>query len=434
MDSGKPVRLLCSADLHLGRYPSRIPTGRRELSVEYIWERLVDYAIDEGVDALVLAGDLVDQDNKFFESFAPLERGLKRLGKADIPTFAVAGNHDYDVLPRLAEVLDPDTFRLLGRGGRWEEATLTRSGVPVLGFLGWSFSDKVERESPLRNVPQPRSDIPVLGLVHGDLNADRSRYAPLAESDLRRVPVASWLLGHIHRPAVSDHRAGCILYPGSLQPLDPGEQGDHGAFLLEVHSDGAVHARQVHLATVKYAECEVDLTGVDKEDDFNGTVVKVLRAKLEQELEGSDTLRHVVYRPRYVGRTAIDRQIDALHAHARLNCKVPVGEAHATLDDHTLATRPDLDLGELAAGRGPISELARMLITFESDETLADLGDLLREVGSALGSITRASAYLPLAEHGYAGEPDEPEILRLLARQSRLLLDELIVQARGGDA
>src|SRR5690606_6798408 len=116
------------------------------------------------------------------------------------------------------------------------------------------------------------------------------------------------------------------------------------------------------------------------------------------------------------------------------NCKVPVGEAHATLDDHTLATRPDLDLGELAAGRGPISELARMLITFESDETLADHGDLLREVGSALGSITRASAYLPLAEHGYAGEPDEPEILRLLARQSRLLLDELIVQARGGDA
>ncbi len=432
MQSDSPVRLLCTADLHLGRYPSRIPIGKHELSVEFVWERIIDYAVTEQVDALVLAGDVVDEDNKFFESFGALERGLKRLEDAGIHTFAVSGNHDFDVLPRLNQVLCPDRFHLIGEDGTWETATLTRDGKPAIEFLGWSFPSRRVRTSPLHDVPEPRGDVPVIGLVHGDLNAEASPYAPLAESDLKRVPVAAWVLGHLHRASKIDHRSGCILYAGSPQPLDPGETGDHGPYVLEVHPNGRVDARQVQLATLKYAACDVNLSDVASADDFESVVLTVIRDRLQSEIEENVRLKHVVYRPHYVGRTTIERDIDKLHAQVRIKLDVPVGDAFATIDTFTIATRPAVDLAELLKAGGPLSELAGLLLRLERGDDDEVLRPLLRDVVISLESISRASAYSPLREHGYADDPDMSDVKKMLARQGMLLLDELVSQTRRG--
>src|SRR5690606_1937215 len=100
---GGHVRILCAGDLHLGRRSSRVPwdgDGAAGSCAE-AWMRLVECAIRERVDLVALSGDLVDHDNRWFEAFGPLERGLKRLADAGIPVYAVAGNHDYDTLPHL---------------------------------------------------------------------------------------------------------------------------------------------------------------------------------------------------------------------------------------------------------------------------------------------------------------------------------------------
>ena len=85
-----------------------------------MWEMIVDRAITETVDAVALSGDIVDQDNRFFEATGPLERGILLLASKGIHTFAVSGNHDYDVLHRLADSIGSEHFHLLGRGGQWE--------------------------------------------------------------------------------------------------------------------------------------------------------------------------------------------------------------------------------------------------------------------------------------------------------------------------
>lgn len=432
MSNAEPIRLLCTADLHLGRYPSRVPIGNRELSVEHVWDGIVDYAIDAPVDALVLAGDLVDEDNKFFESFGPLERGLRHLQEAGIRAYAVAGNHDYDVLPRLNDVLSPEFFHLLGQGGRWEEAVLTRDDRPVLGFLGWSFPTRRHRMTPLDDVPSPRTDIPVIGIVHGDLYAEPSPYAPLAVTDLKQVPVASWVLGHVHTASRADHRSGCILYPGSPQALDPGETGNHGPYILDVHPDGRVDVEQIPLGTVKYAACDVDLSDVQSPEEFESGVVKAVRDALQEEVDANEHLRHVVYRPRYVGRTSVEADIEKLHEQVRAKLEVPAGAAYATVDGFRAETRSAVDLSELSSGSGPLSELARLLLCLETGEGGEDVRPLVRSVMSSIGSITRASAYSPLREHDYAEDPDEAEAKKMLRRQGMLLLDELVSQTRSG--
>ena len=432
MNLAEPVRLLCTADLHLGRYPSRIPIGKTELSVGYVWDRMIDYAIQKEIDALVLAGDVVDHENRFFESYGLLERGLRRLAEAGIHTYAVAGNHDYDVLPRLHQVLNPQFFHFLGADGRWEEAVLTRDGEPVLGFLGWSFTSRTERSSPLADVPNPRSDVPVIGVVHGDLNAKSSVYAPLLESDLNRVSVASWILGHIHLPSMLDHRAGFILYPGSPQPLDPGEMGDHGPYIVDVHPDRRVEMQQVVMGSVKYATCDVNLGDVDGPEAFEGRVLVAIRDGCRREVDARDGLRHVVYRPRYVGRTAVEREIERLHAHAQANLEISVGEAAATIDKFTVATTPPVDLDIISEAGGPLSELAQMMLLLEKGEIDGELRPLVRDIVTSLERVARSSAYSPLREHGYADDSEETDVTIMLRRQGMLLLDELMSQTRTG--
>src|ERR1700761_9763949 len=138
-------RVLCSADLHVGRGPSRIGAlDPASASCAAMVGHLVRMAIDLRVDAVALAGDLVDRANHYFEAFGPLLEGLKKLSQAEIDVVCVGGNHDFDVLPRLAADLKSDRLHFLGAGGKWETATLRRptaqnpNGEPYLNLVGWS--------------------------------------------------------------------------------------------------------------------------------------------------------------------------------------------------------------------------------------------------------------------------------------------------------
>jgi hypothetical protein len=141
------ARLLCTGDLHVGRFPSYVPPDDRSLSVEAKWSRTVDRVIQEAVDAVVLTGDVADEDNKLFEAFGPLKDGVECLAAAGVRTFAVAGNHDYDALHRLADLLDPSAFTLLeafGNGGAFATSTAQTAGYAVQasfgGLLGPGFA------------------------------------------------------------------------------------------------------------------------------------------------------------------------------------------------------------------------------------------------------------------------------------------------------
>ena len=211
----QPESPLVTGDLHLGRRSARLPAALandRRGSAVAAWERVVQLALDRRVEAVVLTGDVVDRENRYYEAVGPLAAGISRLAAAGIDTVAVAGNHDFDVLPRLARVLGEPRFRVLGAGGSWQRAALERDGRPVLCFDGWSFPDLAFSTDPLDSYSPAPCDTPVLGVVHGEVGVVASRYAPLAVPRLRAAPVAAWLLGHIHR-------AGPIPGAGSARAL-----------------------------------------------------------------------------------------------------------------------------------------------------------------------------------------------------------------------
>src|SRR6056297_2557111 len=98
-DTQRPI--LFVGDIHIGRRPEsfaelleEVSLTPSELSPARAWEQTVEYAVDNDVRAVVLAGDVIDREQDLLEAYSAVERGAKKLQAAGIPLIAVAGNHD----------------------------------------------------------------------------------------------------------------------------------------------------------------------------------------------------------------------------------------------------------------------------------------------------------------------------------------------------
>src|SRR6476469_1482891 len=274
-DEVMAVRVLCTGDIHIGRSASKVPDAYR---CSHAWTSIVDLAISERVDLLAISGDIVDKESKSYEAIGALQDGLRRLAAAEIDTVAIAGNHDHDVLPRVASIAGTDRFDFLGRGGTWERITITRDGGRSLHVVGWSFPQEHVRTPPMPGFPGvPDDGVPVLGLVHGEVGNARSHYAPIIADELWAQRVDFWLLGHIHVPrAYQSASGGQALYPGSPYAMDPGEEGVHGVWLVSFEPGQPVAPELIAISPVRYVSTSIDLSGVADESEFQRAMADAL--------------------------------------------------------------------------------------------------------------------------------------------------------------
>lgn len=430
------ARLLVSGDFHLGRYPSRVPADAPGLDVASIVRSLVDAALERRVDALVLTGDVADQANKHYEAFGVLERELGRLAAAGIPVVAVAGNHDHDVAGAVADALPGDGVRVIGRGQRWQSVPIERDGREVVRVVGWSFAGPRVTESPLATFDADLGDaldgvsVPVVGVLHADLDQAGSPYAPVALADLRARPVAAWLLGHCHAPRAHEAEDGgaLVLYPGSPQPLDPGEPGAHGAWLVDVAADGQTTARLLPLATLRYDRLDADLDGVETPAEARARVLVALQDHAAEIRRDHPTLRRAVVDLRLTGRTAVFGSADRLAAELTAD-DLTIDGLDVGVDRVRVALHPALDLERLGSGSGPVASLARMARRFEAGDLAPADRVLLAEAGDALLEARRSRVFDPLAREDRFEADVEAEALRRLHRQTLRLLDAALTAA-----
>ncbi len=421
------VQILCTGDVHLGRRPSRVPVESDELSARRVWDRFVDTALDRKVDVAVLTGDIVDSENQMYEAYGALEQGVRKLAEGGVEVVSVAGNHDHSAFPRLARSIDLEGFHLLGQGGTWEEVEVSsRDREGSVRFVGWSFPQATQHSSPIGGLELEEAGVPTVGVLHCEAGSSEGQYAPVRRGALARAPAEAWLLGHIHAP--NEHReAGQLqLYPGSLQPLDPGEPGTHGAWLVEVGPTGTT-AEQLPLASLRYEETTIDVSGLESEEDTENHVLQAIREDLAARSEERPELAHVAYRLTFEGRTRLRREIEETASRMKGSLQPEVDGTTATIEDFELRTRPDYNLEELAQGSDPPGVLAEVLLKIETGEISdEDAQELLRRASKATSTVHESSRYEPLRHDSETREPPGREDLRsMLYKQGLLLLDEL---------
>ena len=94
------MRFIHAADLHidsplrgLNRFEGA-PVARLRSATRQALTRLVDLALDEEVDFVLIAGDLYDRDWQDFHTGLFVREQMVRLGRAGVKVFIVQGNHD----------------------------------------------------------------------------------------------------------------------------------------------------------------------------------------------------------------------------------------------------------------------------------------------------------------------------------------------------
>jgi len=424
------VRVLATGDIHIGKRPTRVRDAAMEqrASTARMWEAIAQRAIDEEVDAVLLSGDVLEHDKIVYEAIGPLGRGFRALAEAGIACYAVSGNHDWQVFPKLVDELDTPDFHLIGRGGKWEETYLERDGQKLLRIVGWSYPARIVPDSPLDTYDLAANDgLPTVGLLHADLNASGSKYAPVALSELQRSDVTLWLLGHIHKPQheVCEARAD-VLYPGSPQALDPGESGVHGPWLLEFDGPQSVSCRQLPMSRVVYEECEIDLSSAVEEEDFLSAINDTVNEQLSwaNSLETPPELLSL--RLTLVGATPLCSRINHLvESQGLRDLDSSIGDVQVSIDKVTNATRPAVNLEQLATQNDPAGTLARTLGILERDDNDKAVDALISDAITRMSTVRRASAYRALPGDD---EPDRTRARQLLLEQGWQLLETLLAQ------
>jgi len=421
------MKVLSTADLHLGRSSSHLPPGVNsdEHSCAAAWARVVQCAISEKVDLVTISGDLIDRQNRFFEAFGPLERGLRKLDEAGIRVFATTGNHDFDTLPEFARSVGLKNLCLLGLGGRWEETVIqTRSGEQ-LRLVGWSFPSSEVSINPVGSFPREQSDVPTtLALLHGDPDQPGSRYAPVQSAEMIACGTTAWLLGHVHRPVRHNAGSPLVLNPGSPQAMDPGEPGGHAVWLLDVVAGEIRQLQPVPLSSVQYDEREADVTGAADVSQLRGQVIADLinyREKLSEKPE----LLVLVLRLRLSGRSSICSQIRPICQELGETSDLSSEKLVVHLDRVEDITQPDFDLHALARIQDPPGVVARLLMDLQSGRSDEEVARLLGRVSDCMAGIYSGRPFECLEDTRDVGMEAARE---MLLRQGYVLLAHLVDQ------
>ncbi|MBC7109639.1 MAG: exonuclease SbcCD subunit D [Archaeoglobi archaeon] len=242
------------ADIHLGY--EQYGSHERFLDFGDAFNRVVSYAIEKDVDFLLVSGDLFNKRNINPKTLLQATAILRRLREAEIPVFAIEGNHDRalygDRISWMNYLSKEGYIHLLNiriSEGEpelvpWNEKTRSGSyveleNVRIIGMKYYGASTPKLLEMLGDELKRMRDEKFTILMLHAGLE----EYMPYAEGGLRaehllklRGLVDYLALGHIHRRYEAD---GWIFNPGSLENWNSQEvEWEKGFYHVKLGKDG----------------------------------------------------------------------------------------------------------------------------------------------------------------------------------------------------
>ena len=281
--------VLHAADLHVGARPYQSD----ELAIVFreSFEALLETALEEHVDALLVAGDVFDRPRPGNEDIRLVVRGFKRLASRGVPVVLAHGEHDTPgrrgatLLQVIAEAVDKVYAPTPGEGGdiaptilRLDEATIA---VYPMYKVDQATRRKIARKllpayrARLEGVSRPRIFLAHLGLQEAIGCPTTDPEECPADTGLESLPPVEYAaLGHIHdrivwgeppRDPGSWQGPRAAAYPGSLFPKDVGEARNRfprGPLLVDFSSrEPSIQPLSLGVADYALAEARVEQPG-----------------------------------------------------------------------------------------------------------------------------------------------------------------------------
>lgn len=255
--SQAPLRFVHAADLHLERPLSgvaQIPSHLREAFLEAPYlaaEQIFETALAEGVDALLLAGDVVHLDRAGPRAIVFLIEQFKRLADHGIAVYWAGGQVDpADAWPPSVPL---PSFVHRFPAGRVGNVEHQRDGKCVMRVQGVSRSPGQAPDDS--GFFRDAKGLFTVGVAHGT--------AASAGQEGDRVHYMA--LGGQHRRQTVDQSPGIAHYAGTPQGRQPSEVGQHGCTVVTVDEAGHVKTTFVATDVLRWITETIELTaGADE--------------------------------------------------------------------------------------------------------------------------------------------------------------------------
>ena len=265
------MKILHFSDLHIGveNYGKIDPnTGLSPRLSDFLssFDELVDFALSEPVDIVILAGDVYkgrDPSQTHQREFA---KRLSRLSSNGIPTFVLVGNHDLPNSTTRAnsvEIFPTLDVANVFIGDRLDTYKIpTNSGILQIVAVPWPRRGGILSREESRNltIDQVREEIesritsgitrqaelldpnlPSILTAHATVNGatvgtERSMMLGndhvLMVSSLQQQGIDYVALGHIHKHQILRSESPMVVYSGSLERVDFSEELDEKGFCI----------------------------------------------------------------------------------------------------------------------------------------------------------------------------------------------------------
>ena len=297
------MKFIHTADIHLDSKIETLPAEKSKIrreEVVHAFERLADYATENGVTAVIIAGDMFDTPRVTLKTRGRIIQAITKNSGVDF--LYLSGNHDDDNFIDKADDL-PDNLKVFK-----DEWTAFRYGNVVISgikLVGANF--KMVCDTLNLN----KDDINIVTL-HGQTYFYEKNAENIALGALKDKNIDYLALGHVHAYSEGDidHR-GRYTYSGSLEGRGFDETGVRGFVVVNVE-DGKVNTEYVKSSVRELYEHEYSVEGQTDWYAVREDVINTLTAKYPSQS---------VVRVILVGGRSTDFEIDKTNLELRLNEK-----------------------------------------------------------------------------------------------------------------
>ncbi len=257
------LRIIHAGDIHLDtpyrRHDDAARARLREAGRE-AFTRLIDLALERKADALLLAGDLFDNDWLTLATERVLVDELMRATSAGVTVVYATGNHDPGRANYRAMGIDwpKEGFHLVA-SRQPRRIAIEREGEVVGWVVAAGHQTPREDRDLAAGFPTAPGPEPAVGLLHAQVTRaaaaeQHDRYAPTTLETLD-PSYAYWALGHIHQRQ-EVRRDPPVHYSGNLQGRHFAEEGAKGALVVTLERGAVPEIEFEPLAPVRWETIE----------------------------------------------------------------------------------------------------------------------------------------------------------------------------------
>jgi len=292
------MKIIHCADLHLdSKMESNLDKEQaslRRIELVETYERMVEYAKDNDVRAILIAGDLFDKPH--------IRKDVKKrvveqiVNAPEIDFYYLKGNHDR--CDFMEEGIDdiPSNFHMFNSEGwtSYQCDAVTITGMELNSSNASTMAQRLVLDSAATNIV----------MLHGQQSDYEGRDGAeiINITSLKGKFIDYLALGHIHKYIYEqlDDR-GVYCYPGCLEGRGFDETGDKGFVLLEIEN-GEITSEFIPFALRRLHEINVEVTA-----DMNLQAVATKARELLLDVDEQDLVKFVI-----TGEREMDDELDII--------------------------------------------------------------------------------------------------------------------------